>query len=271
MALKKLLYKAKVALKDLPDHHKKRLRAVGTRAMNLVPHKGNLEILCLKYGGDKLAQGYLPHYQQAFSPIRKKALTILEIGVGGFDDPHAGGESLRMWRDYFPHSTIYGIDIVDKTSLNEDRLKIYQGDQSDPMFLNNLISEIGTPDIIIDDGSHQNAHVIASFETLFPLLADDGIYVIEDLYTSYWNSMGGGWSNGAETGTSMAMLKQLTDAINYRYIPNRNSHHIDNSVVSVQFFRKLAFVYKGANVTRDPDHVMQDLAKETQYRQSGER
>jgi hypothetical protein len=236
----------------------------------LVPHKHDLSVLSIKYGGDKLQQGYIPHYQAIFSPIRKRSMTVLEIGVGGFEDPSSGGESLRMWRDFFPNSRIYGIDIVDKSGLDEGRIKTFQGDQSSPAFLNKLIDDIGRPDIIIDDGSHQAQHVRASFEILFPRLADDGIYVVEDLYTSYWKLMGGGYEGGAERTTSMSMLKDLADSLNYRYIPSREPTLRDLNVVSVQFFRKMCFVFKGKNELDDPGHVMADLAtEETNLRAPG--
>ena len=35
-------------------------------------------------------------------------------------------------------------------------------------------------DIILDDGSHSNKDVINSFELLFPLLNDNGLYIVED-------------------------------------------------------------------------------------------
>lgn len=95
-------------------------------------------------------------------------------GIGGYDDPRAGGASLRMWRAYFPKSRIYGIDIHDKSGHDEKRIRTFRGDQTDRGFLEGVVREIGRPNIIIDDGSHLNAHVVATFEILFPLLADDG-------------------------------------------------------------------------------------------------
>jgi hypothetical protein len=233
--------------------------------LSLVPHKHNLTLLSIKYGGDKLAQGYIPHYQAIFGPIRKRPMTVLEIGVGGFSDPASGGESLRMWRDFFPNSRIYGIDIVDKSALDGGRIKTFRGDQSSPEFLNGLIAQIGRPHIIIDDGSHQPAHVRASFTILFPHLASDGIYVAEDLYTSYWKHAGGGWENGAEQNTSMSMMKGLVDALNYRYIPFRTPTLMDRTVVAVHFFRKIVFIRKGSNDLMDPDHVLLDAQKEEAY------
>ena len=249
-------------LAHLPEARKKQLRRLGQIAMTLLPHKHNLATLCVKYGGDKLEHGYIEHYQRIFSPIRKKKLRILEIGIGGFEDPNAGGESLRMWRDFFPNSMIYGIDIYDKRGIDNGRIKTFKGDQSSAVFLNGLVAEIGRPDIVIDDGSHQNNHVIASFNILFPQLADNGIYVIEDLYSSYWKLMGGGWDNGAEKNTSISMLKNLVDSLNYRYIPNRIPSELDLSVVSLLLYRKLAFIQKGCNEMEDPVFIINDLRTE---------
>lgn len=252
----------KKKLASLPKERKEQLRRLGQSALSLFPHKHNLVTLCVKYGGDKLEHNYTEHYQKIFSPIRKKKMTILEIGVGGFDDPNAGGESLRMWRDFFSNSMIYGIDIFDKYGVDDRRIKTFKGDQSNPEFLNSLIAEIGQPDIIIDDGSHQNPHVLASFNILFPHLASDGIYVIEDLYTSYWKHMGGNWEGGTEKDTSISMLKGLIDSLNYCYIPNRIPSELDQSIVSLQFYRKLAFIQKGRNQMQEPAHIIKDLRTE---------
>ena len=249
-------------LSRLPEAHKKNIRRVAEVALAVVPHRHDLSILCAKYGGDKLEHGYIQHYQRLFSSIRKRRLTVLEIGVGGYDDPYSGGESLRMWRDFFPNSLIYGIDIFEKHGVDGRRIKTFQGDQSNANFLMEVVSKIGRPDVIIDDGSHQNPHVIASFSALFPYLAEDGFYAIEDLYTSYWKRMGGGWNNGLERNTSISMLKGLIDALNYRYIPHRKPSDVDLSIVSVHFFRKLAIIQKGRNVLEEPEFILNDLRLE---------
>ena len=262
MIFESLLEPIRRRLRQLPDERKQKVRAYLQVFLRVLPHKHDLKMLSLKYGGDKQTHGYLHHYTRLFSPLRRNKLVVLEIGVGGFSDSNSGGESLRMWRDYFPNGLIYGIDIVDKSALNGRRIKTYQGDQSDEKFLKSLIDEIGRPDIIIDDGSHQNPHVLASFEILFPLLADNGIYVIEDLYTSYWSRMGGSCDPDARLKTSMGMLQRLTDCLNYQYIPHREPNYLDHHVTAVQFFRKIAFIQKGDNSMDEPAHVMEDLRRE---------
>lgn len=122
-----------------------------------------------------------------------------------------------MWKEYFTHAQIVSLDYFDKSPLQEDRIKIYRGSQDDPELLQRMHEECGGFDIIIDDGSHVNKHVIASFKILFPLLKMDGIYAIEDLFTSYWSHIMGGSSTDLSTpNTSMGFLKSLTDGLNHK-------------------------------------------------------
>ena len=60
-----------------------------------------------KYGTDKVAHNYTDTYDIAFRELREKPLNILEIGVWK-------GQSLRTFKEYFPNSKIYAIDIHNK-------------------------------------------------------------------------------------------------------------------------------------------------------------
>ena len=73
-----------------------------------------------------------------------------------------------MWKRYFPKSEIFGLDIYDKSIHNERRIKTYKGSQVDSTFLQNVVKDIGNIDLIIDDGSHINEHVIETFKICFP-------------------------------------------------------------------------------------------------------
>jgi len=99
---------------------------------------------------------------------RKWEECILEIGVGGYGDHEAGGNSLRMWKAYFPHSQIFGLDLYDKRQHEESRIRIFQGDQGSAAVLRRVAASIGPLDIIIDDGSHLNHQLIRKFSALFP-------------------------------------------------------------------------------------------------------
>ena len=78
---------------------------------------------------------YMPVYQQWFEPFRDKPVRLLEIGVGGYDKPLQGGDSLRMWKSYFRKGVITAIDIYDKSVLVEERIHMYKGNQTEENFL----------------------------------------------------------------------------------------------------------------------------------------
>ena len=153
-----------------------------------------------------------------------------------------------MWKHYFPKGRIHGLDIEDKSFVDEGRIKAFRGSQDDPEVLRRIVDEIGRPDIVIDDGSHQPAHILATFEVLFPLLADDGIYVVEDTQTSYWPEWGGA-EDPEDRSTSMAMLKRLADGLNHvEYVVEPyEPTYTDQHVVGVHFYHNLVFVQKGVN------------------------
>ena len=191
---------------------------------------------------------YARHYDAHFAPRRLEALTLLEIGVGGYEDPAKGGESLRMWKAYFPHARIFGLDVFDKSASEEDRIRIFRGSQDDPAFLERVAEATGPLDIVIDDGSHRNPHVIASFGALFPRLREGGIYAVEDIQTSYWPSYGGSLDADAPH-TSMGLFKRLADGLNHaEWIrPGYTPSFHDLNVASVHFYHNMVFVYRGRN------------------------
>ena len=212
----------------------------------------NLTSLAQIYNTDKWgAHFYTPHYQHHFSKYRNKRINMLEIGVGGYSNPKLGGESLRMWKKYFPHGNIFSLDIHDKSYHQEARIKIFKGSQVDYKFLDDVLENIGAPlDIIIDDGSHYNEHVIKTFEYLFPKLKDGGIYVVEDIQTSYWESEGGDSYDLNKPDTIMNFFKRLTDCLNYKefMIPGYQPSYYDLNIISVHFYHNMIFIYKGKNI-----------------------
>lgn len=175
-------------------------------------------------------------------------MTILEIGIGGYDDPSAGGNSLRLWRDYFPNGKIVGLDIYDKSGLRGDRIVTVQGDQSDATFLEGLAATYGPFDIVIDDGSHVVPHVRQSFLSLFPHVKDDGWYVIEDLHTSYWETFGGRSTPNGDP-TTIDLLRELMDHMHYAEldVSGYRPDELDRTVVGVEVVPNIAFIRKGRN------------------------
>lgn len=209
----------------------------------------DLHAIGLKWGTDKVnGHNYAQPYMTHFAQFENKAINLLEIGVGGEADPNVGGHSLRMWKEYFPKGSIFGIDIQEKSKFNEERIRIFRGDQTDAQFLNQVCREIGDIDVIIDDGSHINRHVITTFEILFPKLKDGGVYVIEDTQTSYWKIYGGCPDVNAK-GTMMNYFKALTDCMNNSEFPitGYQKTYYDKKIISMHFYHNMIFIYKGDN------------------------
>ncbi len=210
-------------------------------------YRNDLTLLAAHFGTDKWGKHwYAQHYQRYFAPMRHRPINLLEIGVGGYEDSAEGGESLRMWKAFFSKANIVGIDICDKTQFIEKRIDIRQCDQTDAEALRRLSEEYGGFDIIVDDGSHLNPHVIQTFHILFPLLRPHGIYAVEDTQTSYWPTWGGGIDNPS---SSMAFFKRLTDGLNHIEYPNENYQpdYFDRHIVEIAFFHNLIFIRKGLN------------------------
>lgn len=210
----------------------------------------NLDELGRIYRCDKtIAHHYTQHYQTHFNKFKNKKINLLEIGVGGYDNPYDGGQSLRLWKRFFSSGKIYSIDIYDKSALQQPRIKIFQGSQVDEDFLNKVTNEIGDLDIIIDDGSHINEHVITTFKILFPKLKDGGIYVVEDTQTSYWKGFGGDSENLQNSSTMLNFFKGLTDSLNNKefLLPGYVQTYYDKKIISMHFYHNMVFIYKGNN------------------------
>lgn len=115
-------------------------------------------------------------YEQFLPRVRERVTSVLELGV-------YNGESLRVWRDFFPNAQIIGVDNNPSCLVDELRIESRLGDQADPLFLTYIGMKHGPFDIVIDDGSHIIEHQLTSFLYLWPFLKSDGLslYFIEDI------------------------------------------------------------------------------------------
>lgn len=127
---------------------------------------------------------YFPIYERHFARFVNSSVTIMEIGCGG-------GGSLQMWKQYLgPHAQIIGIDIREECKkIEEDQISICIGSQSDLSFMAETVENLGIPDIVVDDGSHLQTDLIATFEFLYPKMPKNGVYLAEDVHTSYWSAV----------------------------------------------------------------------------------
>ena len=149
---------------------------------------------------------YFGIYDRHFSRYRGTAVNMLEIGV------YRGG-SLQMWKEYFgPKARIWGVDVDPQCkSFEEEQISILIGDQEDRGFLRSIVATLPRFDIVLDDGGHSMKQQIHTFEELFGHIADDGVYLCEDLHTSYRTAWGGKYKG---RGTFIEYSKNLIDQLN---------------------------------------------------------
>ena len=149
---------------------------------------------------------YFPVYERHFARFINTDVIFWEIGCGE-------GGSLEMWRAYLgPHARIVGIDIRPGCRAFETRgTSICIGHQADAAFLRGVLDEHGPPDVVLDDGSHVQSDITASFEFLYPRMARSGVYAVEDLHIAYWKKYGGG---RGEPGSFIERSKVLVDELN---------------------------------------------------------
>ena len=191
-----------------------------------------------KYPSSKNRFGFIEIYEKYFNEVKNEKLNILEIGIDK-------GDSLRIWRDYFPNAKICGLDI-DKKDFKINGVEFFFGDQSDKIFLKTIIDKYNSFDIIIDDGSHISKHIITSFNYLYPYLNDNGLYIVEDLQTSYIPRYGGSRLRLNKFNTSMNFLKRLADCTNYEHYdrPFFKKNKFDGLIKFVHFYQNIVFVKK---------------------------
>lgn len=174
---------------------------------------------------------YLNFYEQYFSKFKNEKITLIEIGI--FE-----GASIKMWNAYFPQATVVGVDIKKKENVYNDKTVILQSDASDCCVLHDILCKY-KPTIFIDDGSHRYSHQISTFETAFLFMEPGGIFVCEDIQTSFG--------------------------------PYREKHYNDQKCDAVTYFAQLAALAVSSGDDRHPlleDVVtkrQKDIAKRIEY------
>lgn len=157
---------------------------------------------------------YLDTWDHIFEPYRERKVNLLEIGV-------QNGGSLEVWAEAFKSArNIIGCDVNAKCrdlEYADPRISVVVGDINSDETREIILNKASCLDIIIDDGSHVSDDTIISFVKYFQYLANDGIYVIEDLHTSYWQEFGGGLLSPH---SSVSFFKMLVDIINFEHWHN---------------------------------------------------
>lgn len=157
----------------------------------------------------RMSHSYQFPYEHWLRPLRCKRLKVLEIGLGcdmsyrAMDGKYAAtqeGHSIPLWLAFLPHANLTVIEFVAKCAedfMANDPLKIgselqrrvqmFRGDQSRKEDLLAVVAQpsVGTQDVIIDDGGHSMQQQLVTLRTLLPWVKPGGIFIMEDLQSSY--------------------------------------------------------------------------------------
>ena len=126
---------------------------------------------------------YIEVYDDLFAKKRDSAARVLEVGI-------AGGGSIKLWHDYFKNATVHGVDIMPASKVwseikGKERIVLHtESDAYSDKFIDSLKDK--RFDIIVDDGSHALVDMVHFITKYVPLLANDGILVVEDVVTDAW-------------------------------------------------------------------------------------
>lgn len=157
---------------------------------------------------------YFEVYHRYFSKFIGTDVRMVEIGI------YSGG-SLGMWKEYFgPKGRIYGVDIEEACRVYEDEVtRVFIGDQADPSFWQEFLSEVPYVDAVVDDGGHRPDQQVGAFEALFPHVRPGGVYICEDVgglhnpFVAYMNGLSRNLYRPAARGVSP--FQSSVDAVHY--------------------------------------------------------
>lgn len=199
---------------------------------------------------------YFEIYDRHLKHLQGKKINILEIGVS-----HGG--SLQMWEYYFKgNATIYAVDINPECKkLESENIKIFIGSQEDESFLKSLKNLVPKIDVLIDDGGHTMKQQVTTFNQLFDHVADDGIYICEDLHTSYWKHFGGGYKKRR---SFIEYSKNFIDKLHAWHTPKVSIDNITTGTHSLHYYDSILVIEK-RKMTKPFDVKAGDASIEDKY------
>jgi len=216
-----------------------------------------MDKIALEAGTDKSSaiHNYTKVYSHYFNSIKDKNFKFLEVGI-------YKGNSVKFWEKYFTKADLNFIDITSENlEYTSERSKYFYLDQSNKLQLTDFIKESGSNfDIIIEDGGHTMEQQLVSFAMLFPTVKSGGLYIVEDLHTSYWIEYGGSGDRVEPKSNKNSMtefLKSLTDEVNFvgsktnaadfdKISPELKSQltYCQKNIQSIHFYDSLCFIFK---------------------------
>lgn len=208
-----------------------------------------LDNLAIQSGADKgsFYHNYTEIYAKYFASIKNDPIKFLEIGI-------YKGASVKMWEEYFKNADLHFMDItLANCQYFSQRSHYHLCNQESVPALEKFIQVTGGNfDVIVDDGGHTMNQQVTSFKVLFPHVKSGGMYIIEDLHTSYWSSF-----SDKKPLNTMAFLKSLLDDVNFVGARTGRASHlaIDPSIAnemniyreqiaSIHFYDSVAIIIK---------------------------
>ena len=195
--------------------------------------ENNIKLIDLFYASKNRSikwKKYFPIYEKLFETYKNKDITFVEIGV-------LDGGSLEIWKKYFGEkSKIIGIDNnPDCKKFENQDYKIFIGSQSDPKFWNNFYKQVGSVDIILDDGGHTNHQQIITLTESVKYIKNGGLHVVEDVHSSYQKHYGNPYKY-----SFINFSKKTIDDINSTFPNVKNfNYSLNKSIYSVEFFESI--------------------------------
>jgi hypothetical protein len=201
--------------------------------------------------------GYSLYYDQMFKHYRDEPIVFVEIGIADWRCP---GASLKMWYEYFTQAKIYGYDnfwhelhiakkeSVDPALYENDRTKIFVGDQGERADIARFVQMTGAIDILVEDGSHYPHHQIISLGALFPAIKSGGIYIVEDIQIP-------GISNGRHNYDNIEALNMLTrfqqtGVMSSEHLLPQEAEYLASHIARIEFIFNVEYSYLMAVIVK---------------------
>lgn len=187
---------------------------------------------------------YFPIYERHFSRWQNRSLVFWEVGV-------YGGGSLQLWQRFFgPNAVIVGIDINPECAAHASPgINVRIGSQTDTAFLATVIEEFGVPDVVLDDASHHMKPTWDLFRYIYPQVPKNGVYMVEDMHTSYWEYHGGGLN---APDSFINRCKGLIDELNADHTKGELAPtEFTRTTDSISFYDSMVVFEKGNIVWKD--------------------
>lgn len=196
----------------------------------------NLETIPTK--SDKISHhGYHRFYERFLSSFVGKNILMLELG-------YENGHSIELWEKYFENVRIHSIDISENP--NDARVeKYFQVDQNSNDQLDHFVKNNQEKyEFIIDDASHVPMHQWETFIRFFEILKEGGIYIIEDVETSFWKqSEIFGYHFNSDEFSLFQKIPKILEAINQEFVEKP----AENNTLEEKAIQQIESVFIGCN------------------------